>query len=76
MEKQGQKAVRGHRGQLDQQVPKGKRGSLASHAQPWLSFKVGKAMWCTCLARLERRGSPDLQGLACQESRAKPESVD
>lgn len=34
------------------------------------------AVWCTCLARLERRGSLGFPALAYQESRARLESVD
>lgn len=76
LERQGQLAVRGHQGQLDLQVSKERRGSLANHVQPCPSLRMGIATWWPCLALLGRRESLGLQASACQESRARPESVD
>lgn len=47
-----------------------------SHAQPCPGLRMGTATWWPCLALLERRESPGLQASACQESRARLESMD
>lgn len=74
--RQGQLGVRGCQGQWDPQASKGKRGSLVSHVQLCPNLRMGTARWWPCLALLERRDSLGLQALACQENRARLESMD
>lgn len=74
--RQGPLAVRGHQDQWDPQESKGKKGSLASHVHLHPSLRMGTATWWPCLALLEKRGSLGLRASACQENRARLESVD
>lgn len=74
--RQGQPGVRGRQGQWDLQASKGKRGSLVNRVQLCPNLRMGMTTWWPSLALLERRESLGFQALACQENRARLESMD
>lgn len=47
-----------------------------NRAQLCPNLRMGMAMWWPSLALLERRESLGLQALACQENRARLDSMD